>query len=395
MIAVQVAKDKIVASVRPLPTETRTLTGAIGYVLAVDVQAAVPLPIFTQSAMDGYAICHLDVSGAHTSLRVKGESKAGYGVEQEIARGEAMRIFTGAPMPKGATTVVMQEYVTVRDGHIILNSISIAAGQHVRYQGQQIQAGEVALSAGTLLTAGALGFLAGFGITHVEVIRKPRVGILLTGDELVDPGQALKPGMIFESNSVMLEGALHKEGIVDIRIDSAEDQPDEVTERLADLIDWADLVLTSGGISVGDYDYVAAAMEHLDVKKIFYKVRQRPGKPLFFGTLSGKLLFALPGNPASSLVCFYEYVLPALRGLYGRSDLFLPSFRLPSLKDYSFSGERDEFLKAFVEEGRVTPLFGQESFALRSFALANALVYLPVSQQEVKKGELVEVHLLP
>ncbi|PWJ60425.1 molybdopterin molybdotransferase [Dyadobacter jejuensis] len=395
MIEISIAKEKIVEYSTRLEVESRLLTASAGYVLAQDIIATLPLPLFTQSAMDGYAIRHDEDRVAEEWLTVQGESKAGSERSINLEAGKAVRIFTGAPLPQGATAVVMQEHVTRQGDRVKINLENVADGAHIRYQGQQIQKGEVALPMGSLLSPGAIGFLAGFGITHVAVYRKPKVAILVTGDELVDAGQPLKPGEIYESNSAMLEAALLKEGVEDIRIDAVHDDKAELVAKLDGLLKWADLVITSGGISVGDYDYVGEAIDHLGVQTVFYKVKQRPGKPLFFGEKGGKLLFALPGNPASSLVCFYEYVFPALRLLYGRKDIHLQSFRMPSLKAYSFKGERDEFLKGLLTPEGVMPLYGQESFALRSFALANALIYLPASQQQVLPGDLVEVHVLP
>ena len=187
----------------------------------------------------------------------------------------------------------------------------------------------------------------------------------------------------------MLQAALKQEGIDEIKIEFAKDELAAVESKLQELSEWADIVLSSGGISVGDYDYVGDALAAIGVEEIFYKIRQKPGKPLFFGRKDKKLFFALPGNPASSLVCFYEYVVLAIRKMCGRTDVNLKTFHLPSNNSYSFSGERDEFLKAFVENGKVTLLYGQESFSLRSFAIANAIVYLPSVQKNVAIDDLV------
>ncbi|CAG5006376.1 Molybdopterin molybdenumtransferase [Dyadobacter sp. CECT 9275] len=395
MITVTSAREKVVSGTSALPSRIRHLSGALGYVLARDVIAPVPLPSFRQSSMDGYALNHLDITGSAMTLPVSGESKAGETQFQLLAPGTAFRIFTGAPVPEGATAVVMQERATRNGDKVTIHEFPVVANRNLRNVGQQINKGEVALPAGTLLGPGAIGFLGGFGITEVEVHEKPKVVILITGDELVTAGQPLKHGQIYESNAAMLIAALEKEGIAGVSVVSTEDSHQAIADRLGEISEGADLIIASGGISVGDYDFVGKAMMETGVATVFYKVKQKPGKPLFFGQKDEKLFFALPGNPASSLVCFYEYVLPALRKMYGRKDIFLPAYFLPSTKSYSFDGERDEFLKAHVEAGKVTPLFGQESFALRSFALANALIYLPADQARVAEGDLVEVHLLP
>jgi molybdopterin molybdotransferase len=395
MISVQAAKEKIVKCTPLLASKEVGLIEAVGHVLATDVMSPMSLPSFRQSSMDGYAVNHLDIDSDQTSLPVSGESKAGETKQQQLTRGTAVRIFTGAPVPDGATAVIMQEH-TIRDGSsVMIREYPVAENKNVRNVGQQIKAGAVALYAGTALSPGSVGFLMGMNVNEVKVYRKPKVGILVTGDELLKPGEILSHGQVYESNSAMLAAALANEGITEIEINFADDNLSSTVQALKKLSEGNDVVLASGGISVGDYDFVGKALEEIGAETIFYKVRQKPGKPLLFGKKDEKLLFALPGNPASSLVCYYEYVLPALRRMSGYDNGFLRKLKLPSTHAYSFNGDRDEFLKAYATDEAVTPLDGQESFALRSFAIANALIYLPLSQQLVEKGDLVEVHLLP
>jgi molybdopterin molybdotransferase len=395
MISVNEAKQKLLDHSALLPTEVRKVSVSANYVVAEDIVAPLSLPSFRQSSMDGYAIHHEDIIGPDTSLHIASEAKAGENTVQFVEIGSAIRIFTGAPVPQGASAVVMQEH-TVRDGdRVYINEYPVAEGKNIRNIGQQIKRGDVALVAGTLLSAGGIGFLAGLNIGEVTVYRKPKVGLLVTGDELVQAGGEIGHGQIYESNSVMLHTALLREGITDVQIRRASDNLDATVEALRALYEENDLILTSGGISVGDYDFVGEALKLMGVETIFYKVKQKPGKPLLFGKKEDKLIFALPGNPASSLVCYYEYVLPVVRSISGWKDCFVKSVRMPIMSDYSFSGERDEFLKALVTDTGVMPLDGQESFALRSFALADALIYLPSHQREVKSGDLVEVHLIP
>lgn len=395
MITVQEAKHQVVTNAFPLPVAHRPLEHSHGYVLAQDLFAPLSLPSFRQSSMDGYAIHHNDVTEPGTPLRAVGEIKAGAATPSALQRGTTHRIFTGAPVPEGATAVVMQEK-TAHDGHqITFFEFPVKDGQNIRKIGQQIQAGDLALPAGTLLTPGAIGFLAGLNILTLPVFRKPRVGILITGDELVKPGEKPLHGQVYESNSHLLNAALQAEGITEITTHFVPDDARLTQEAIAKLKSENDVVIASGGISVGDFDFVGKAMQEEQVETLFYKVRQRPGKPLFFGRTDTTLFFGLPGNPAASLVCFYEYVLPALRKLAGRSEAFLPTLTLPITRDYTFVGERDEFVKASATTHSVTPLEGQESFILRSFALTNALIFLPLNRNNVKAGELVEVHLLP
>ncbi|MBE9464990.1 gephyrin-like molybdotransferase Glp [Dyadobacter subterraneus] len=395
MVTVAEAKRRITENTIALSTEVKTVQEASGYVLAKDVLATFSLPSFRQSSMDGYAVLHTDITNENISLPVVSESKAGGTSKLSLEPGTAIRIFTGAPVPAGATAVIMQERTSVENGVVMIKEFPVAENLNVRNVGQQIREGDIALSAASYLSAGAIGFLTGLNVQEVEVFRKPKIGILVTGDELVKTGEELGDGQVYESNSAMLVAALTKEGINDVEVFYAQDDLTSTINSLELLAIRNDVVIATGGVSVGDYDYVGKALESIEAETIFYKVRQKPGKPLLFAKTKGNHFYALPGNPASSLVCFYEYVLPALRLMSGRNDNFLPSFKLPISHAYSFNGERDEFLKASVSNAQVTSLEGQESFALRSFAVANALIYLPVTQQNVYAGDLVEVHLLP
>lgn len=395
MVTVEEAKRSVTANTVALNIETRSVSDALGYVLAKDIFAGFSLPSFRQSSMDGYAILHTDIIDRNTTLPIAGESKAGKAEKLFLKPGTAIRIFTGAPVPDGATAVIMQENTSVENGNVTINEYPVHENKNLRNVGQQIRAGDVALPAGNFITAGTVGFLNGLNIQEVSVYRKPKIGILVTGDELVKIGETLSHGQVFESNSSMLVAALKQEGINEVEVYYSEDDLQATIQSLQVLSKRNDVVIATGGVSVGDYDYVGKALETIGAETIFYKIRQKPGKPLLFAKNENTNFYALPGNPASSLVCYYEYVLPALRLMSGRMECFLPAYQLPISHAYSFKGERDEFLKAFVSGGKVTSLEGQESFALRSFAVANALIYLPVSQQTVQAGDLVEVHLLP
>jgi len=397
MISVQEAKSLIQATVRALYPEQKNLFEAVGQVLAEDVASPMALPPFRQSSMDGYALHHDDVTQVGIGLPVVAESRAGNAKPQTLQRGTAVHILTGAPVPDGATAVVMKEKVARTGDEVLIQQFPVSEGQNVRSVGQQIQKGDLAMPKDTYLTPGSVGFLLGMNIHTVKVYRKPSVGILVTGDELVKPGGdvSLDFGQIYESNSAMLAAVLRAEGITEIDIRYVTDDEAATIAALRELTEQHDVVLSTGGISVGEYDFVGKALEKTGVETIFYKIRQRPGKPLFFGRNDDTIIFALPGNPASTLVCYYEYVLPALRRLSGRSDCFLPKIKLPITHAFSFQGERDEFLKATATTEAVTPLDGQESFVLRSFAVANALIYLPSSQNSVQPGDEVEVHFLP
>jgi len=395
MVTVQEAKSLIKSSIKVLSTIERGMRESVGYVLAEDVLSPLALPPFRQSSMDGYAIHHEDITEAGTKLPVVGESQAGTSTPLVLKRGTSVHILTGAPVPDGATAVVMREKA-VRDGDTVsIEYYPVEDGKDVRNLGQQIQKDEVGMPKDTFLTPGSVGFLCGMNVQKVIVYRKPSVGILVTGDELVQPGNDLGFGQVYEANSSMLEAVLKAEGVEKVSVRYVPDNKEATLQALRELTQEFDVVLTTGGVSVGEYDYVGTSLIEIGVEEIFYKVRQRPGKPVFFGKKGNTIVFGLPGNPAATLVCYYQYVLPALRMMSGRKDCFLPTLQLPITHAFSFKGERDEFLKAIATTREVTPLDGQESFVLRSFAIANALIYLPVSQNSVEPGDMVEAHLLP
>ncbi|MGK6349997.1 molybdopterin molybdotransferase MoeA [Parapedobacter sp. DT-150] len=393
MIGVDEAKAIIRQRVTPLEARKMTLVQALGCALAEDCHAKGDFPPFRQSAMDGYAF-HFADRAAHGPLRVVGEVAAGSRTAHTLAAGEAMRIFTGAPLPDRADTVVMQEYAREQDGMLVIEDDRLTPGTNMRPQGSDIKNGQLAMRNGTVLTPAAIGFLAGIGITEVAVVPKPRIAIVVTGDELQAPGTPLQHGQVYESNSLTLCAALHQFHMADIVVTQVEDDLELISGRLAAALREADLVLVAGGISVGDHDYVKHALQRCGVEEQFYKVRQKPGKPLFFGMKDRMPVFGLPGNPASVLVCFYEYVVPALAELTNRQLMPAP-VRLPLGGDVVKKQGLTYFLKGHYEEGAVQILSAQESYRLRSFAVSNCLVRLPEEMEVVNKGELVEVHPLP
>lgn len=282
MVTVQEAKQEIMANTELLPTEIRGTQAALNFVLAGDVLAPLSLPSFRQSSMDGFAIDHSDITQAGVSLNIINESKAGEPEKQILAKGEAIRIFTGAPVPDGATAVIMQEHTLKENGRVVIHEYPVNAGTNVRNIGQQIKKGAVALPENTFLSPGSIGFLLGLNVENVEVYKKPKVGLLVTGDELVKTGQPIAHGQIYESNSAMLVAALQQEGIFEIEVRYAKDDLQSTIDALQELAGQNDLILATGGVSVGDYDFVGKALEAIQAVTIFYKVKQKPGKPLLF-----------------------------------------------------------------------------------------------------------------
>jgi molybdopterin molybdotransferase len=391
MISVETALHLLETHTSPLDqSENCLVSEAAGRVLYEDVHSPIAMPPFKQSAMDGYALC------THEELVYKliGEVKAGDSHEPELKKGEAIRIFTGAPVPQTANAVMMQEKVHA-DGPTITLTEAINLGLNIRPKGEQIEQGQLALKKGTKLTAASIGFLESLGITEVSVYKKPTVAILATGNELVKAGEPLAYGQIYESNAVMLKVALNQLGFTDTSTHKVADDYEQTRNALEELIASYDVVLISGGISVGDYDFVGKALQELEVTELFYKVKQKPGKPLFFGKKEDKVVFALPGNPASLLSCFYIYVQTALQRISGNLNFTLNRITAKSETSFTKKGDRPQFLKATYSNGKVGILEGQSSAMLHTFALANALVYVPASQNEFSINDEVEVILLP
>ena len=394
MISVKEAQKAIVANSKTLPIEKLSLYKAFGYVLAKDVFAPISLPPFNQSGMDGYAFIHDDLKAKNT-ISIVGEVPAGSVYPKELKKGQAVRIFTGAEVPKGADTVVMQEKVIVEDGCLKIQDSQIKKGANIRLKSSQINKGELAISRGTLLNAGAIGYLAGLGLTTVSVFRKPKVFVIVTGSELQKPGTKLEKGNIYESNSFSLIASLQSININLVNVQWVADDEAKIYNLIDKAVHEFDMVILTGGISVGDYDFVGRALAKLKAKNIFYKVKQKPGKPLYFGKHKKALIFALPGNPAAVLTCFYNYVYPSLRQMQGDSNAFLRSLKLPLKVSYNKKKGLSYFLKSRIENNSVVPLEGQESYKLSSFAIADSLIYLPEEAENSKAGTLVDVFILP
>lgn len=391
LIPVEKAISLVVENVqRTSKTEKVSIEKARGYVLAQDINSPLNLPPFRQSAMDGYA---LNI-GNSNSYSLIGEVKAGDISNISLSEGQAIRIFTGAPVPDTANTVVKQELV-VRENHKIIIEGIIKPGSNIRPLGEQIQKNALALSKGITIEAGTIGFLAGLGIHEVLVFSKPKVAIIITGNELVEVGQPLQEGQVYESNAIMLKNALASLSIKDVDIHRVKDDYKETEKVLKQSLNEYDFTLVSGGISVGDYDFVGSALDAIGVKEVFYKVRQKPGKPLYFGRKDNHFVFALPGNPASALSCFYVYVALSIARYLGKQESAVLNLQLISENNFAKNDTRAQFLKALAKAETVEILEGQESSMLKSFAIANALVYMPEGIKRINQGEMLNVLLLP
>jgi molybdopterin molybdotransferase len=391
MISIKDAVNLVKLNTSPLLKKaTKSVEKAGGYKLFADILSPINMPPFRQSAMDGYALHRHD----DLSYKLIGEVKAGDGHEPKLKKGEAVRIFTGAPVPDSANAVIMQEKVVV-NGKTITISEQIPLEHNIRPLGEQVKAGAIALKKNTKLTPAAIGYLLSLGITEVSVYKKPSIAIVTTGNELVEPGQDLPHGKIYESNSKMLLSALYNLKFYDVTLYTVEDNYPKTVEKLNAVINTNDLVIITGGISVGDYDFVGKALKDLDVEECFYKVKQKPGKPLFFGKKADTQIFALPGNPAAALSCFYVYVYIALQKMMNHEDVELPRITGTSISNFEKKGDRPQFLKAIYNKGKVEILEGQNSSMLQTFALSNALVFAPEDITKIKKGDTLEVIQLP
>ncbi len=366
------------------------LSNSVNYVLAEDCFSPINMPPFEQSAMDGYAI---NLDHKLTEFTVVGEIKAGDSAENlNLTRGEAYRIFTGAMLPNGANSIVKQEDVERVSDKIIIIKLPIK-GENIRLLGEQIKKNQISVLKDTLLTPGVIGFISMLGISSVQVYKKPKITIIATGNELVKSSHELKIGQIYESNTTTLSAALSNYGFDGERI-VVEDSYDKIRFEIEQAIEKSDLVIMTGGISVGDYDFVGKILNDICVEEVFYKVRQKPGKPLFLGKKEEKIIFALPGNPAAVLTTFYMYVLPILEKMTGRKKAFLRKGNLKLSSDFQKTPNLSFFLKGLAENDSVSILTAQSSAMLSSFVEADCLIFLAENKTNWIKNELVNVYYL-
>jgi molybdopterin molybdotransferase len=393
MISVEEAK-KIIWDNTPIPVGINELLEvASGLVLARDILAPIDIPAFRQSSMDGYA---LSFNGwqLHKKLKITGEVAAGGDASAELLPLNTIRIFTGAAIPPGADTVVMREKVKLDNDWLIIEDPSLQAGTNIRLQGSEIKTGDLALPANSILSPAAIGFLAMLGIDVVPVYQKPIIHIIVTGKELQKPGNPLLPGQVYEANSFGLSAALKGLGQEEPTIHWADDDLDMLKNTMQAALDKADIVILTGGVSAGDYDFVPEAAAQSGVQKLIHKIKQRPGKPFFFGAKENKLVFGLPGNPASVLTCFYEYVTVALtKWMHKNQELHKK--HVPIAVAFKKAAGLTHFLKGNYNGETVMPLHAQESFRLSSFATANCLIKIEEEITAHAAADVVEIHLLP
>lgn len=399
MLTEQEALARILATVQPLAAQRLPLMEAHQRFASKNIQATIPLPGFDNSAMDGYAVRAVDTRSSEP-LGIAAEQPAGVSRHLSLEPHHTIRIFTGAPMPEGADAVIMQEDVTVDAAkNSIICTEPVEHGENVRLTGCDLCIGQSILQRGDRLTASRLGLLATQGLSEVEVVHQPRVGIITTGDELIPPGQPLQAGQLYNSNGIMLQSLLRQVGIEQITVQHVPDDLAQTTEALRQTTKEQDVVILSGGVSVGDHDYVKPALLGLGIKPDFWRVKIKPGKPLLFvpvpredGTFS--YLFGLPGNPVSAYVTYLLFVRPALLKLMGAGDphLSLTQVRGELTLPQQNKGDRPHYIRGHYHDGKFTPQGLQQSHAIFSLAKANALVRLEPFA-EMKTGDEVSVLL--
>jgi molybdopterin molybdotransferase len=404
--SVEAYQSAILAAIAPLAPASLELAAAEGCVLAEDVTAAVALPSFDNSSMDGYAVHAADVAGASqespATLRVTGEIAAGDTGVYRLVEGTAIKIMTGAQLPAGADAVVPVEWTD--DGIAQVRVYRPAeSGNAVRYAGGDAAEGETLLSAGTRLRPMQVAVAASAGRKTVSVRPRPRVVVLSTGNELTEPGTPLVPGRIWDSNSYMIAAAVREAGAVAYRRSVVPDDPAGVLPALEEQLIRADLLITTGGVSMGgEHDVVKAALRELGTVT-FRKVAMQPGMPQGFGVIgeggvggTGQVpIFTLPGNPVSAYVSFQLFVRPALAALQGADDLSLPSVQATLTGPARSPSGRRSFLRGILDGSKVTPLSGQQSHQIASLGRANALIVVPEWETQLSAGDTVDVLVLP
>jgi molybdopterin molybdotransferase len=389
MISEEEARRRILEKITPLPERTFPLAVALDCFAARDYFARLPLPAFDNSAMDGYAVVASSCNKGGR-LRVIGEQPAGPDRKLRVSSGEAVRIFTGAPLPQRADAIVMQEDVT-RDGTDIIVNVDVEAGDFVRRRGCDLAEGQMILTKGERIRAATVALLASQGFADVIVGGKPTAAVISTGDELVKPGEELQPGQIYDSNSELLTALLHRCGVSATAVEHCRDDRVSLGDAIKRGIKNHVLII-SGGVSVGEHDLVKESLRKLGANIEIWRVAVKPGKPFLFGNIGECFVFGLPGNPVSAFVTFLQFVRPAVLRMMGATNLDLPQVPAKLAVGLTNDGDRPHYIRGRLEHGKFTPVGRQESHALFGLSQANALLRLAVGESW-KAGQVVEVSM--
>jgi molybdopterin molybdotransferase len=389
MITEEEARNRILGAVGPRPERTVQLSEALGRFSTREVVAQLPLPTFDNSAMDGYAVA-ASSSGKGSRLQVIGEQPAGIDRQLRISAGEAVRIFTGAPIPEGAEAVVMQEDTT-REGDEVLINVGVDPGEFIRRRGCDLAEGQKILGRGERIRPATIALLASQGFANVWIGGEVNAAIISTGDEIILPGKKLGHGQIYDSNSTLLCALVQCYGA---SVRSAEHCPDR-KERLMKAIQRGirnHVLVVTGGVSVGEHDLVQATLQSLGARIDIWRVAIKPGKPFLFGQINGCAVFGLPGNPVSAFVTFVQFVRPAILKMMGASNLELPKMAAKLAINLVNEGDRPHYIRGRIENGTFVPIGRQESHALFGLSQSNALLRVAVGET-LRSGEIVDVHL--
>ncbi len=389
MIAEEEARKKVLEKIQVRASRRVSLSHALNCFAAEDYFSSLPLPNFDNSAMDGYAVV-AGTCGAGKRLRVIGEQPAGLDRQLRVSPGEAIRIFTGAPMPAGADAVVMQEDVT-RDGSEMVINADVDPGDFVRKRGCDLTEGQKIVAKGELIRPATIALLASQGFAGVTVGGEVDAAIISTGDELAELGTELQPGQIYESNSVLLQALLQRCGAAVKSVQHCKDDADSLRKTLEQAIKHSVLVI-NGGVSVGEHDLVQSTLRSLGAKIDIWRVAIKPGKPFVFGRIRECAVFGLPGNPVSAFVTFLQFVRPAIFKMMGATKLDLSKVPAKLLVDLSNDGDRPHYVRGKCENGNFSPVGRQESHALFGLSQSNALFRLAVGEARAR-GDIVDIQI--
>jgi len=387
MISEEEARKKVLANIGVRSNRSVLLSQALSCFAADDYFSSLPLPNFDNSAMDGYAVV-ASSCGLGKRLRVIGEQPAALDRRLRVSVGEAVRIFTGAPMPAGADAVVMQEDVT-REGSEIAVNVDVAPGEFVRRRGCDLAEGQKIVAKGERIHPATIALLASQGFTQVSVGGEVHAAIISTGDELVGAGEEIKPGQIYESNSVLLQALLQRCNAAVKSVRHCKDNAESLRKTLEEAIKYSVLII-SGGVSVGEHDLVQPTLRSLGAKIDIWRVAIKPGKPFLFGRAGDCAVFGLPGNPVSAFVTFLYFVRPAILKMMGATNLNLPKAPAKLLVDLRNESDRPHYVRGRFENGTFAPVGRQESHALFGLSQSNALLRLEVGEARTE-GESVDV----
>jgi molybdopterin molybdotransferase len=385
MLSVVEARESILLAAQTRPPRAVSLTEALDCVLAQNVASSINLPLWDNSAVDGYAVHSSDVADANENgpihLRVVATVPAGTAAGARLEPQTCARIFTGAPIPEGADAVVMQEDTHPHHEGYIAVEESVELGENIRRAGDDVAKDEIVLRSGKVLGPAQLGMAAAVGLAQLAVYPRPRVGVLVTGAEIVEPGRSLRAGQIYDANSYSLSALVKQAGCEPVELGIADDTREDLHEKIDYGLSECDAVITVGGVSVGEYDLVKDVLAELGCEQKFWKVAMRPGKPFVFGARGDKLAFGLPGNPVSAAVTFLILVRPALLKMRGLTEIDLPTVTAEATEDFVNNGDRTHYMRATLqrvgEKWLVKPLQRQGSHVISSLANADCLVEVP------------------